>query len=339
MANIDWSSLGFCYMQTKSFIRYTYKDGAWGEGELLQDPYIPIHIAATALHYGQAAFEGLKAFSQPNGDIGVFRLDENAKRLANTASRVMMAEVPEEMFREAVLKVVEDNKEFVPPAETGGSLYIRPLLYGSGPCIGVQPSEEYTFIVLVMPVGDYYKGGLQPVRATIIDGYDRAAPNGVGHVKVAGNYAASLEPSALAKKAGCPINLYLDAKENKYIDEFGTSNFIAITKDGTYVTPKSTSILPSITNKSLMELASFKGITVEQRAIDIAEIKDFTEIAACGTAVVITPVNELLWKGCVKKIGFDGSCGPILQDLYNHVKAIQSGTTEDVFGWNTLVKE
>ena len=252
---IDWSSLGFSYMETNCHIRYVWRDGSWGAGELVREPYLRLHIAATALHYGQAAFEGLKAFACRDGRVRLFRPQANARRLATSARRICMAQVPEELFLEAIRRVVDANREFVPPYGTGGSLYIRPLLIGSGAQIGVSPAKEYTFIVLVTPVGAYYKGGLKPVRAIVLDDYDRAAPQGVGHTKVAGNYAASLEPHHLAHEQGFPVELYLDAREHRYVEEFGTSNFIAITKDGKYVTAKSSSILPSVTNDGLQAVA------------------------------------------------------------------------------------
>lgn len=335
---IDWANLGFSYRRTRSHIRYVWKDGKWGEGELCTGTHLNIHIAATALHYGQAAFEGLKAFTCKDGKVRVFRLDENCRRMANTAHRVHMAEVSQEMFKEAILAVVKDNVDYVPPYGTGGSLYIRPLLIGSGPRIGVQPADEYTFIVLVLPVGNYYKGGLSPVTAAVIEGFDRTAPNGVGNIKVAGNYAASLEPHARAKEMGYPINLYLDSREHKYIDEFGTSNFIAIDKSGTYVTPESASILPSITNKTLTTLAEDKGIKTIRRPVEFAEIGNFAEIAACGTAVVITPVNRIVRGETVIEVGPKEGAGPIFQDLYDTVRGIQVGEIEDRWGWTVPVE-
>jgi branched-chain amino acid aminotransferase len=331
--DLDWESLGFAYIDTGCHIRYTWKDGAWDEGRFCSDPYMPMHIAATALHYGQAAFEGLKAFSCQDGSVRVFRPEKNAERMASTARRVLMPEVPTDLFLDAVHRVVARNLAYVPPYGTGGSLYIRPLLIGSGPQIGVHPSQEYTFLILVLPVGDYYKGGLQPVSAVVIDGYDRAAPQGVGSSKVAGNYAASLEPAKAARALGYPINLYLDARENRYIDEFGTSNFIGITADNCYVTPKSSSILPSITNRTLMALAEEAGMRVEERPVAWEELASFTEIGACGTAVVITPVNHIVRGDQEIRVGPAEGCGPQLQALYNRVRAIQVGEEPDIHGW------
>lgn len=331
---IDWQTLGFSYMDTRCHVRYTWKNGCWDTGVICEDPYLKLHMAATALHYGQSAFEGLKAFNCKDGKTRIFRMDENAKRMMSSAQRLRMAEVPQEIFQEAVRRAVAENLDYVPPYGTGGSLYIRPLLFGSGARIGVQPADEYTFLVLVTPVGNYYKGGLKPVSAIVMDGYDRAAPQGVGHVKVAGNYAADLEPNHLAKSQGFPINLYLDAREHKYIDEFGTSNFIAITQDDTYVTPDSSSALPSITNKTLMTLAAESGMKVERRPVAFSEVAGFKEVAACGTAVVITPVNCIVHgDGETIEVGPRDGVGPIFQKLYQQVRGIQTGELPDQHGW------
>ncbi len=334
---IDWQSLDFSYRDCKCHIRYIWKDGKWNDGALCEDPYLRIHIAATALHYGQSAFEGLKAFHCRDGRVRVFRADENAKRLETTATRIRMPVIPADMFTSAVHRVVRENLDYVPPYGTGGALYIRPLLFGSGPRIGVRPADEYTFLILVMPVGNYYKGGLTPVSAIVVDGFDRAAPQGVGNVKVAGNYAADLKPNEMARSQGYPINLYLDAREHRYIDEFGTSNFIAITRDNTYVTPSSPSVLPSITNKTLMTLAKDSGLKVEQRPIAFDELSSFAEIGACGTAVIITPVNRIVRNNDIVAVGPDTGCGPVLERLYNAVRGIQVGDVPDVHGWNRTV--
>jgi branched-chain amino acid aminotransferase len=334
---IDWSSLGFSYMETNCHIRYVWRDGSWGAGELVREPYLRLHIAATALHYGQAAFEGLKAFACRDGRVRLFRPQANARRLATSARRICMAQVPEELFLEAIRRVVDANREFVPPYGTGGSLYIRPLLIGSGAQIGVSPAKESTFIVLVTPVGAYYKGGLKPVRAIVLDDYDRAAPQGVGHTKVAGNYAASLEPHHLAHEQGFPVELYLDAREHRYVEEFGTSNFIAITTDGKYVTAQSSSILPSVTNDGLQAVARSLGMAVEVRPVDFDEIPGFAEVAACGTAVVITPVNEIVRGERVIRVGPAEGVGPVFGKLYQRYTALQVGEAEDVFGWTVEV--
>ncbi len=333
MQNIDWDKLGFNYMDTRCHIRYTWRDGAWNNGELYDSPEMGIHIAAGCLHYGQAAFEGMKAFRCKDGKVRAFRPQENVKRMAMTANRTCMPEVPEAMFLDAMERVVKANADYIPPYGTGGSLYIRPLLIGSGMQIGVAPAPEYTFLILVIPVGAYYKGGLKPVKAVILDDYDRAAPLGVGGIKVAGNYAASLYAHEQAKKAGFAVELYLDAKEHKYVEEFATSNFVGITRDGAYVTPKSTSILPSITNVTLMELARSDGIDVQVRPILFEELEDFAEVGACGTAVVVTPVSQITRGDQVIKIGSQDDCGPVLQKLYESVQAIQYGEAPDPHGW------
>lgn len=335
--SIDWNNLGFEYMDTNCHVRYTWKNGNWNNGETISSPYLNLHIGATCMHYGQACFEGLKAFRGADGKVRVFRADENSKRLNSSARRTLMPEVPESVFIDAVTTAVKENIEFVPPYESGGALYIRPLLVGSGPRIGIQPADEYIFLVLVIPVGNYYKGGLKPVPAIIIDGYDRTATGGTGSVKVAGNYAASLMPGKIAKEKGFPINLYLDSKDHRFIDEFGTSNFIAI-KGNSYVTPKSDSILPSITNKSLMAIAEDMGMNVERRPIDIAEVCEFDAIGACGTAVVITPVSEIHKGDEVIKVG-DGTVHDTIHRLYDRMIAIQRGTAEDKFNWCITVDE
>jgi branched-chain amino acid aminotransferase len=338
MKNIDWKNLGFSYVPTNCHIQYVWKDGKWSAGELVKSPYLSIHIAATALHYGQAAFEGLKGFCRQDGKISLFRPVENAKRMITTARRTCMAEVPEDMFVEACQRVVKANLEFVPPYGTGGSLYVRPLLFGSGAQIGVAPADEYTFLVLVTPVGAYYKGGLQAMKAIVLDNYDRAAPHGTGHIKIGGNYVAGLYPHLEAKKLGYPVELYLDAKEHKWIEEFSTSNFLAITKDGKYVTAKSSSILPSITNMTLQQLAKDSGIPVEVRPVAFDEVTNFAEVAACGTAVVITPVCQIERAGKVYKTGPATGCGPVLEKLYKAVQGIQYGELPDTHGWNVEVK-
>jgi len=338
MSVIDWKNLGFAYMEADSHIQYMWRDGKWSEGELIQSPYLSLHIAATALHYGQSAFEGLKAFRRKDGKVSLFRPRDNARRMASSAHRVCMAEVPEDLFVDACRRVVQANIDYVPPYGTGGSLYVRPLLFGSGAQIGVAPADEYTFLVLVTPVGPYYKGGLQPVKAIVMDQYDRAAPLGVGHVKVAGNYAASLYPHRVAQKAGYPVELHLDAREHKWVEEFSTSNFVAVTKDGTYVTPKSSSILPSITNLTLQQLARDMGIPVEVRPIAFDEVESFAEVAACGTAVVITPVSQIERAGYVYTTGPENRCGPVLEKLYHAVQGIQYGEQPDTHGWNLDVE-
>lgn len=333
-AGLDWNNLGFEFRPTNSHIQATYKNGVWGLLEKVTEPYIKLHIGATSLHYGQACFEGLKAFQCKDGKVRMFRPYENARRSEESCTRICIPPVPRELFVEACKTVIKDNIEFVPPYGSGGSLYLRPLVIGSGPRIGLQPSDEYTFVVLAIPAGDYYKGGVKAVKAVVVEDYDRAAPRGVGHVKVAGNYAADILPNILAKKSGYPIALYLDAKTNSLIEEFSTSNFLAIDSNNNYVTPKSGAILSSITNKSLMELSRDSGIVVQERPIHIEEVSQFKEVAACGTAVVITPVSSITYKDKVflTNSGSEG-IGPVLSQLYQRVRSIQTGDEVDKLNW------
>ena len=331
MKDIDWKNLGFKYTPVNSNIRYTYADGKWSEGTLTSSESISMSIAATCLHYGQAAFEGIKAFGAKDGEIRIFRPDMNAKRLARTSRYILGPEIPEKLFIDALKRVINDNREFVPPYGTNGSLYIRPLLIGTGPQIGVSPSDEYEFMIMVMPVGEYYKGGIKPVDAIIDEDFDRAAPMGAGSYKVAGNYAASLTSAKNAKDKGYPIALYLDAKTHEYVEEFGTSNFFGITKDGKFVTPESPSILQSITNLSLQQIAEDLGLTVEKRPIHKTELADFIEVGACGTAVVLTPISSITYGDNVYKYGEE--CGPISRKLYDRMTAIQYGERDDSHNW------
>jgi len=342
---VPWSELGFEFRPTKSHLRMVFKDGEWGEAELVEESTINLHIGATALHYGQSCFEGLKAFAHADDTVHVFRPDENAKRLQQSCERTMMPPVPHDRFLKAVNEVVRDNIAYVPPYGSGGALYLRPLLFGSGPRIGLQPADEYTLLIMVIPVGDYYKGGLaSPVDGLIIDDFDRAAPRGVGAVKVAGNYAADLLPNMLGKKKGFPIGLYLDAATHTMIEEFSTSNFVGIdNKNKKYVTPRSPSVLPSITNKSLMDIARDEGYEVEQGDIRVEELNSFDEVVACGTAVVVTPIGSLTRyspEGDETKYSFgDGDkIGDTTMRLYNRVRGIQLGDEEDKFGWNFKVE-
>jgi branched-chain amino acid aminotransferase len=339
MQKIDWAKLGFKYMDTRCHLRYEWRQGKWDAGELVTDPHISLHIAASCMHYGQASFEGLKAFRCKDGAIRLFRPQANAARMAAAARRICMAAPSEELFLDACARAVRANADYVPPYGTGGSLYIRPLLIGSGMQIGVAPADAYTFLVMVMPVGPYYTGGLKPVRAIVFEDHDRAAPHGVGDVKVAGNYAASLYAHEKAKRLGYPVELYLDAREHAYVEEFATSNFIGITKDGRYVTPDSHSILPSVINNTLQKLAQTMGIPVERRPIRFEEIADFAEIGACGTAVVVTPVWQIVRGERTITIGTETACGPVLQKLYNHVQGIQYGDLPDPHGWCVRVEE
>lgn len=340
MKEIDWANLSFGYMPTDYNVRCYYRDGKWGEFEVCSEQTINIHMAATCLHYGQEAFEGLKAYRCPDGKVRVFRMDENAARLQSTCRGILMPEVSTELFEEMVTKVVRLNERFIPPYESGASLYIRPLLIGTGAQVGVHPADEYMFVIFVTPVGPYFKGGFATNPYVIIREFDRAAPLGTGIYKVGGNYAASLRANKMAHDLGYSCEFYLDAKEKKYIDECGAANFFGI-KNNTYITPKSSSILPSITNKSLMQLAEDMGMKVERRQIPEEELATFEEAGACGTAAVISPIERIddLENKKSYVISKDGKPGPISTKLYHHLRGIQYGTEPDVHGWTKVVIE
>src|SRR5664280_925605 len=339
MGTLDWGNLPFGYVKTDFNIRCHYKDGKWGKPEVSQSEYIDIHIAATGLHYGQEAFEGMKAYMGKDGKVRVFRWDENASRLISSANGIRMAPVPAELFKESISQIVNLNRKFVPPYGSGASLYIRPLLYGSGAEIGVKPASEYTFIVFVTPVGPYFKGGIKPVNMMICRDVDRAAPLGTGIYKVGGNYAASLRALVAAKEGGYGSVIFLDAKEKKYIDECGPANFYGI-KDNTYITPKSESILSSITNKSLIQLAGTLGIKTERRRVPVEELAEFSETGACGTAAVITPIGKIVDpdKNKIYEYCKDGKPGELTMKLYNKLVGIQLGDLPDEFGWMTVIE-
>ena len=336
--NIDWKNLSFAYLKTDYNVRCYYRNGEWGEIEISSSENIDIHMASTCVHYGQEAFEGLKAFRGKDGKIRVFRMDENAKRLNRSADGIMMAPVPEELFEKMVEKVVCLNKHFVPPYESGAALYIRPLLIGIGPKVGVAPSDEYLFLIFVTPVGPYFKEGFKLTNVAIMRNYDRAAPNGTGHIKIGGNYAASLKAGKIAKEKGYSAVLYLDSKDKKYIDECGPANFFGI-KNGVYVTPDSKSVLPSITNMSLITLAQDLGIKTERKSITVDELGDFEEAGQCGTAAVISPVGRIddLDTGISYNVSKDGEPGPICKKLYETLRAIQYGDLPDKHGWVKIV--
>ena len=339
MQNIDWANLKFGYMPTDYNVRCYYRNGKWGEIEVSSSEIINIHMAATALHYGQEAFEGMKAFRCPDGKIRAFRIKDNAERLQSTCRGILMPELPTELFEAMVKKVVKLNERFVPPYESGASLYIRPLLIGTGAQVGVHPANEYLFVIFVSPVGPYFKGGFATNDYVIIREYDRAAPLGTGRYKVGGNYAASLAANKMAHDAGYASEFYLDAKEKKYIDECGAANFFGI-KDGKYITPKSSSILPSITNRGLQQLAKDLGMEVEVRPIPEEELSTFEEAGACGTAAVISPIRKIddLENHKSYVISKDGKPGPWSEKLYTHLRAIQYGTEPDVHGWTTVIE-
>ncbi len=337
---MDWSNLGFGYNKTDYNVRCYYRNGKWGEIEICSEETIPMHMAATCLHYCQEAFEGLKAYRCPDGKVRVFRMDENAARLQSTCRGILMPEVPTELFEEMVKKVVRLNERFIPPYESGATLYVRPLLVGTSAQVGVHPANEYLFLIFVTPVGPYFKGGFATNPYVIIRQYDRSAPLGTGIYKVGGNYAASLRANKMAHDLGYSCEFYLDAKEKKYMDECGAANFFGI-KNNTYVTPKSTSILPSITNKSLMQLAEDMGLKVERRQIPEEELATFEEAGACGTAAVISPIERIDDLDTHQSFVFskDGKPGPICTKLYEKLTAIQYGIEPDTHGWTTVVIE
>jgi len=339
MDNIDWGRLPFGYYKTGYNARCYYRNGQWGELEVSSSEYVILHIAATCLHYGQEAFEGMKAFRGVDGKIRIFRWRDNASRMRDSANGIMMAEVPDDLFFNAVHTMLLYNKKYVPPYGTGAALYFRPVLLGSGAQIGVKPADEYLFMVFVGPVGPYFKEGFSPVDIQLVRDYDRTAPLGTGHIKVGGNYAASLRPADRAKKEGYASVLFLDAKEKKYIDEAGPANFFGI-KGNTYVTPDSHTILPSITNKSLRVLAEEMGMKVEQRPVTVDELEDFDEVGACGTAAIISPIKKIHDRETGKTYTYccDGIAGPVSTALYNKLRAIQFGEEPDVHGWCTEIE-
>lgn len=337
METTDWKNLGFGYSKADFNVRCWYRNGQWGELEVSDSENITLHIGATSLHYGQEAFEGLKAFRGKDGKIRVFRMEENAKRMQRSAHGIMMAEVPTALFTDAVRKVVKLNESFVPPFESGASLYIRPLLIGTGPQIGVKPADEYLFMVMVMPVGPYFKEGFKPTDLVIYREYDRAAPLGTGKIKVGGNYAASLVSGDLAHQNGFSSVLYLDAKEKKYIDECGPANFFCI-KGNSYITPKSDSILPSITNMSLRQLAKDMGMKVEERQIAVEELAEFDEVGACGTAAVISPIKRVYDADKEIEYLYGTEPGKVSAQLYEKLRGIQYGIESDPYHWTTIIE-
>ena len=334
--DFDWSNLGFGYHKTDYNVRCYYRDGKWGEMEICSDEYINMHMAATCLHYGQEAFVGLKAYRCPDGKVRVFRSDENAARLQSTCRGILMPEVSTEMFNNMVDTVVKLNQQYIPTYESGATLYIRPLLVGISAQVGVHPATEYMFLIFVTPVGPYFKGGFSTNPYVIVRDHDRSAPLGTGIYKVGGNYAASLYANDRAHKMGYACEFYLDAKEHKYIDECGAANFFGI-KDNTYVTPLSTSILPSITNKSLMQLAEDMGMKVERRQIPEEELDTFEEAGACGTAAVISPISRIDDVETGKTYDFGEKPGPVSERLYTKLRNIQYGIEPDVHRWTRVV--
>ncbi|MFA6451027.1 MAG: branched-chain amino acid aminotransferase [bacterium] len=337
-ADLDFSQLPFGYVKTDRNYRCAHSGGKWGTPEVVESEFIQMHMASECLHYGQLIFEGLKVYERPDGKAQTFRMVENAKRMGRSAESLLMPPVPVDMFEEAVHKVVNANRRFIPPHGSGASLYVRPFMMGTGVQVGVNPSSEYMFMVFVTPVGPYYKGGgLSTVHLIVEENIDRAAPLGIGNIKAAANYAAGLRATIPAKKKGFNEVLYLDAKEKKFIDESGSSNFFGITKDGRYVTPASDSILPSITNMSIKQIARDEGMIVEERPVRVEEIFDFAEAGCVGTAAVISPVGSITFRDKVAKYG--EQAGPICTKLFNKLYSIQTGDVPDPYGWTKLVPE
>lgn len=330
-AGLEWDKMFFQYLEVYTTSRYTWKDGAWDGGKDVADKYMKMHVMANVLHYGQALFEGMKVFHCKDGKVKVFNGSENYKRMMLGSRRLGIPEMTEEMFHGAIDRTVRANLDFVPPYGSNGAMYVRPNIFGSGHQLGLGPSDEFTFNVVVAPVGSYYKTSkLTAIPCCVMEEFDRAAPIGVGHIKCAGNYAADIYPSQQAKKDGFPIGLYLDAQEHKYVEEFNTSNFVGITADQKYVTPNSRSVLGSVTNMCLEALAKDMGFTVERRPIDFnREASTFTEVGAVGTAVVVTPIKSITRGDSVYEYGEPD----VLQKLHDQVRAIQVGDAADTHGW------
>ena len=331
--NLDWAKLGFGYRKTHaSYVSY-YKDGKWDDGAMTADNTVTLSEAACVFHYAQCCFEGIKAYTTEDGRIVMFRPDQNAKRMKDTCERLMMPVFPEERFLEAITRTVRENADFVPPYGSGASLYIRPFMIGSGPVLGVSPAEEYLFRVLVTPVGPYYKGGMKPIRVVVSD-YDRAAPHGTGNVKAGLNYAMSMYPGQLAHAEGYSECLYLDPATRTKIEEAGGANFIAVTKSGKLITPKSDSILPSITRRSVLQIAKdVLGIEVEETDLYIDQLDEIAEAGLCGTAAVISPIGSVDYHGKRHVFYSEIEVGPVIKKLYETLVGIQSGKLPAPEGW------
>ncbi len=337
--NIDWSNLGFSYVQTDQRFVSNYKNGAWDEGVLTKDASVVINECAGVLQYAQTVFEGMKAYTTVDGRTVTFRPDLNAERMEQSAARLEMPVFPKDKFVDAVLKTIKANEAYVPPYGSGATLYIRPYMFGSNPVIGVKPADEYQFRVFTTPVGPYFKGGVKPLTIRVCD-FDRAAPNGTGHIKAGLNYAMSLHAIVDAHKQGYDENMYLDAATRTKVEETGGANFLFVTRDGKVVTPKSNSILPSITRRSLVQVArEYLGLEAEEREVYLEELKDFAECGLCGTAAVISPVGKVVDHG--KEICFPSGMsemGPVTRKLYETLTGIQMGTIKAPEGWIVEVK-
>ena len=332
--NIDWSNIGFGYIQTEKRYVSNFKDGAWDDGVITEDSNVVLNECAGVLQYAQTCFEGLKAYTTKDGKTVCFRPDLNAERMMDTAKRLEMPQFPKERFIDAVRQVVKANEAYVPPFGSGASLYLRPYMFGTNPVIGVKPANEYQFRILTTPVGPYFKGGAKPLTLCVSD-FDRAAPNGTGHIKAGLNYAMSLHAIVTAHANGFDENMYLDAATRTKVEETGGANFLFITKDNKVVTPKSNSILPSITRRSLMIVAKeYLGLEAEEREVYFDEVKDFAECGLCGTAAVISPVGKIVDHG--KEICFPSGMnemGPVTKKLYETLTGIQMGTIKAPEGW------
>lgn len=337
--NIDWSNLGFGYIQTDKRYVSNYKDGAWDEGVLTEDANIVLNECAGVLQYAQTVFEGLKAYTTEDGHIVTFRPDLNADRMMDSAARLEMPIFPKDRFIDAVTQVVKANAAYVPPFGSGATLYLRPYMFGSNPVIGVKPADEYQFRVLCTPVGPYFKGGVKPLTLKVSD-FDRAAPNGTGHIKAGLNYAMSLHAIVTAHHEGFDENMYLDSKTRTKVEETGGANFLFVTKDNVIVTPKSGTILPSITRRSLLHVAQeYLGLKVEEREVYLDELKDMAECGLCGTAAVISPVGKIVDHG--KEICMAsgmGEMGPVTKKLYETLTGIQMGKIEAPKGWIHVIE-
>lgn len=335
---MKWDELSFKYQKTDKRYISRWKDGKWDDGQLVEDNRISISEASCALHYGQQCFEGLKAYRTEDGTIQLFRPDMNAKRMNESCKRILMPEIPEEKFVQACIDVVKANEKFVPPYGTGATLYLRPFMIGVGDNLGVKPAPEYIFMVFCVPVGPYFKGGMAPVNFTVSE-YDRAAPFGTGAAKVGGNYAGSLLPHKEAVDRGFADCIYLDPLTHTKIEEVGAANFFGITKDNTFVTPKSPSILPSITKYSLLHVAKeYLNMKTEQRDVMIDNLDEFVEAGACGTAAVITPIGGIEYKGNLHVFHSETEVGPVTKKLYDTLVGIQLGQVEAPEGWICKVK-
>lgn len=337
--NIDWANLGFGYMQTDYRFVSNYKNGAWDEGAITEDANVVISECAGVLQYAQTIFEGLKAYTTQDGRIVTFRPDLNGERMEQSAARLEMPVYPKDKFVEAVLKTIKANEAYVPPYGSGATLYIRPYMFGSNPVIGVKPADEYQFRVFTTPVGPYFKGGVKPLTIRVCD-FDRAAPHGTGHIKAGLNYAMSLHAIVDAHNQGYDENMYLDAATRTNVEETGGANFLFVTGDGKVVTPKSDSILPSITRRSLVQVAKdYLGLQVEEREVPLEEVKEFAECGLCGTAAVISPVGKIVDHG--REICLPSGMtemGPVTKKLYDTLTGIQMGTIEAPEGWVVEVK-